>query len=125
MESKVARRRYELSDEEWKKLEKYFPLNKKGRPAQNKRTVMNGILWIARSGAPWRDLPERYGKWNSVYVVFVKWQQEGILEQVFNELKIEAELSELSIDSTCVKAHPDSSGAKKGLVVMKSTNILE
>ena len=64
------RRRYEFKDEEWERIQKYFPERKAGtmgRPYKDIRTTVNGILWIARSGAPWRDLPGRYGAWNSVY----------------------------------------------------------
>ena len=60
-------RRYELSDEQWDKLKPYFEIpKKKGRDYKNVRNTVNGIIWIMRSGAPWRDLPSRYGKWNAV-----------------------------------------------------------
>ena len=77
------------------------------------------LIWLARSGAPWRDLPERYGKWNTVYKCFAKWQKHGIFEKIFHELRIEADLQDISIDSTSCKAHQHSAGAKKGeLTVM-------
>ena len=72
---KTNQRRYELIDEEWAKIEPFFPVREDstlGRPYNDIRTTVNGIIWIARSGAPWRDLPERYGKWNSVYKCFAK-----------------------------------------------------
>ena len=61
-------------------------------------SILNGIIWIARSGAPWRDLPERYGPWETVYSRFRKWIDDGILDNIFRVLKLEAELDELSID---------------------------
>ena len=81
MMSIMVLRRYELTDEEWKKIEGLLPperTGKKGRPSKNNRTIFNGIVWIARSGAPWRDLPERYGPWETVYSRFRKWLDDGI-----------------------------------------------
>jgi transposase len=114
---KAPQRRYELSADEWRRIASYFPVRKtgiKGRPYNDVRTTVNGIIWIARSGAPWRDLPERYGKWNTVYKCFAKWQEQGVFEKVFHELRIEADLQDISIDSTSCKAHQHSAGAKKG-----------
>lgn len=85
-------RRYELTDEEW----------------------------LARSGAPWRDLPERYGSWKTVYSRFRKWIDDGILDNIFRILSLEAELEELSIDASIIQAHQHSAGAKKGGLQMKS-----
>ena len=69
-------RRYELTDEEWNRIASLLPpenSRKQGRPQKCSRTILNGIVWIARSGAPWRDLPERYGSWQTVYSRFRKW----------------------------------------------------
>ncbi len=118
MKMKTTRRRYEMSDEEWERIKKYFPERTKGtmgRPRNDARTTVNGILWIARSGAPWRDLPERYGSWNTVYKHFAKWQEANLFETIFKELGIDADLQDLSLDSTSCKTHPHSAGAKKGL----------
>ena len=81
---------------------------------------MNGIVWLARSGAPWRDLTERYGSWKTVYNRFRKWIDDGILDNIFRILSLEAELTELSIDASIVQAHQHSAGAKKGGLQMKS-----
>ena len=73
------------------------------------------MIWLARSGAPWRDLPERYGPWESVYSRFRKWiDAGGVLDNIFRVLSLEAELEELSLDATIVQAHQHSAGAKKG-----------
>ncbi len=101
-------RRYELTDEEWEKINDLLPperTGKKGRPPKNNRTMFNAIVWIARSGAPWRDLPERYGPWETAYSRFRKWLDDGILDNIFHTLSLDAELTELSIDSTIVRAH--------------------
>lgn len=81
---------------------------------------MNGIVWLARSGAPWRDLPERYGSWKTVYSRFRKWIDDGILDNIFRILSLEAELEELSIDASIIQAHQHSASTKKGGLQMKS-----
>lgn len=116
-------RRYELTDEEWLRIEPLLPpenTGKQGRPRKDNRTIMNGIVWLARSGAPWRDLPERYGSWKTVYSRFRKWIDDGILDNIFRILSLEAELEELSIDASIIQAHQHSAGAKKGGLQMKS-----
>ena len=94
-----------------------------GRPSKCNRTILNGIVWIARSGAPWRDLPERYGPWQTVYSRFRKWMEDGILDNIFRVLSLDAELSELSIDASIVQAHQHSAGAKKGGHPTKSDTV--
>ena len=110
-------RRYELTDYEWEQIKDLLPpenTGKRGRPSKNNRIMLNGMIWIARSGAPWRDLPERYGPWESVYSRFRKWIEDGILDNIFHILSLDAELEDLSIDASIVKAHQHSAGAKKG-----------
>ena len=121
-------RRYELTDNEWNRIADLLPAEftgKQGRPRKNNRVILNGIIWIARSGAPWRDLPERYGPWETVYSRFRKWIDDGILDNIFRVLKLEAELDELSIDASIVQAHQHSAGAKKGGRLMKSDRAVE
>lgn len=121
-------RRYELTDEEWSKIESLLPperTGKKGRPAKDNRLVFNAIVWLARSGAAWRDLPERYGSWETIYSRFRKWLDDGVLDNVFRVLSLDAELEELSIDSTVVRAHQSSAGAKKGAHVQQSDEVVE
>ena len=121
-------RRYELTDEEWNKIESLLPperTGKKGRPAKDNRLVFNAIVWLARSGAAWRDLPERYGAWETIYSRFRKWLDDGVLDNVFRVLSLDAELEELSIDSTVVRAHQSSAGAKKGAHLQQSEEAVE
>ena len=121
---KAVIRRYELTDAEWERLKEYFPdrqAGDKGRPRKDSRQILNGILWIARSGAAWRDLPERYGAWQTIYKRFVQWQEAGLLEQIFHDLGADADLQDISIDSTYIKAHKASAGAtKKGNAIPKT-----
>ena len=106
-------RRYEISDEQWNKIKHMFPKAKTGRPGKDLRLMFNAVLWITCSGAPWRDLPERFGSWKTVYSRFCKWRDEGTLLKVFEHLREDADYENLSIDSTLVKAHQSSAGAKK------------
>lgn len=110
-------RRYELTDREWENIKDLLPpenTGKRSRPSKDNRLMLNGIVWIARSGAPWRDLPERYGPWESVYSRFRKWIDDGILDNIFRILSLDAELEGLSLDASIVQAHQHSAGAKKG-----------
>ena len=71
------------------------------------------MLWIARSGAQWRELPEVYGPWQSVYARFAKWQGKGTLERVFRALSSDADMENLILDSTCIKVHESANGGGK------------
>jgi transposase len=116
-------RRYELTDNEWERIEKYFPgkvPGTPGRPPNPHRPMINGIVWIARSGAPWRDLPERYGPWETVYTRFRELIDKGILVQIFHDLNIDADMQDVSLDSTGVRVHQHGTGAKKGANPPKS-----
>lgn len=120
--------RYEISNAEWEKIEDMLPREvsgDRGRPRKDNRLMLNALMWLARSGAPWRDLPDRYGPWESVYSRFKKWRDDGILDNIFRLLAMEAELQELSMDSTIVRAHQHSSGAKKGAKNRKSGEVEE
>jgi transposase len=111
-------RRYELKDEEWKRIESLLPperTGKRGRPAKSNRMMFNAMLWITRTGAQWRSLPDCYGSWKSVYSRFCKWRDDGTLEKVFHTLSADADMENLSIDSTCAKVHQSANGNKKGL----------
>jgi transposase len=114
-------RRHELTDEQWAQLAPLLPPQRPrtGRPAKDHRTVLNGILWILRTGAPWRDLPERYGGWQTVYSRFRRWQRAGVWDQVLIVLQTEAahddtlDGSLVMIDGTNVRAHHQAAGARK------------
>jgi len=113
--------RHDLTDEQWALVEPLLPPQKPktGRPARNHREVLNGILWIAHTGAPWRDLPERYGPWQTVYSRLRHWSREGIWQRVFETLLAEAERRQdldwnlHHIDSTVIRAHQHAAGAQK------------
>lgn len=89
-----------------------------GKPNHDHRTIIDGILWINRTGAPWRDLPERYGKWQTVSSRFYRWRKSGIWERVLEALEQQADSEgkldwEVHyVDSTVVRAHQHAAGAK-------------
>jgi transposase len=111
-------KRYEITSKEWERIQKFFPpekTGKRGRPAKSNRDMLNGMLWIARSGAQWREMPSCYGPWQTVYSRFAKWRDNGILENVFRALSSDADIKNISIDSTCVKVHQSANvGGKNG-----------
>ena len=109
-------KRYELTKEQWARIKPLLPpetAGKRGRPRKDDRVMLNGMLWIVRSGAQWRELPEAYGPWQSVYARFAKWRDDGTLEAIFRVLSKEADKENLSIDSTCIKVHESANGGGK------------
>ena len=111
----MAARRYELTDTQWDRIKDLIPRAKTGRPPKNDRMMLNAMLWLARSGAAWADIPARFGPHQTVYSRFCKWRDDGTLLRIFQELNADADYENLCIDSTSIKAHPQSAGAKRGL----------
>jgi len=114
------RRRHELTNEQYKRLQ---PLlsgkpGDPGRNADNNRDFLNAVLWIARTGAPWADLPERFGKHDTVYQRFNRWAKKGRWEAIFEALQ-EPDLDWVMIDSSVVRAHQHAAGRKKGIRTQK------
>ena len=88
-----------------------------GRPPEDNRNVINGILWRLRTGAPWRDVPEKYGNWNSIYRRFRRWSACGVWESVAIALaETMSESGHYNIDSTTVRAHVSAAGGKGGFI---------
>ena len=110
-------RRFELTDEQYRRIEHLLP-GKPGDPgatARDNRLFMDAILCIARTGAPWPDLPERFGKSDTAYQRFNRWAKSGVLARVMEALGGDADLESLLIDSTIIRAHQHAAGAiKKG-----------
>lgn len=103
-----------MTEEQWVRVEPLIHHSKMGRPAKDDRLMVNAMLWMARSGAGWEDLPELYGPWKTVYSRFCKWRDDGTFQRIFQTLNADADMENLSLDSTSVKAHQHSAGAKKG-----------
>ena len=113
--------RWMLSDEQWLRIESQLPgkpTDKGGRAADN-RLFVEAVLYITRTGCPWRDLPERFGKWHSVYVRFARWEQYGVWERVAETLSADADLEDLFIDSTIIRAHQHAAGAPKKTLAIR------
>src|SRR5512135_1871306 len=107
-----------LSDHNWERLYAFLqtcPGLYVGNELECRRFV-EAVLWMARSGAPWRLLPEANGKWNSIYKRFARWEQRGIWRQLFEHFAADPDLEWLSADSTIVRAHPCAAGALKKTV---------
>lgn len=109
-------RRYELTDQQWEEIAPFLPpekTGKRGRLLKDNRIMLNAMIWIARGGSPWRDLPEYYAPWESVYSRFRKWTSSGLLNRIFRFLAMDAELSEVSLDASIVQTHQHSADARK------------
>ena len=112
--------RGDLTDAEWELIEAFPPAEcgRKSRPAQDNRRYLNGMLHVLRVGCPWRDMHERYGKWNSVYVRFRRWAEQGVWDGLLETL-VDLGLTDgwqHMIDSTTVRGHSQAAGAKGGLI---------
>lgn len=105
-----------MTDEEWAYFEPFL-VRGRGRPPRNHRRVLDGIFWLMRTGAPWRDLPAEFGDWNAVWRQFRRWADSGIWDVVLEALA-GSEVSDTAlqmIDATIVRAHHCAAGGKGGL----------
>jgi transposase len=111
-----------LSDEQWERISGLII----GRPDQcgstgrDNRMYVEGVLWIVRTGSPWRDLPEVFGGWNGVFRRFSRWSRKGVWQRIFAAMSDDPDFEYLIIDSTIVRAHQHASGAKGGLTIRRS-----
>ena len=107
--------RHALTDEQWARLRTLLPKRRQGpRSKIGDREFINAVLFRARTGVPWRDLPERFGPWKSIYNRFANWADRGVWELIFKELQIEFDDVGSIIDGTVVRAHQDASGGRGG-----------
>ena len=105
--------RHELSDAHWAKIEDLLPVQPGPRPLRGNRPFVNAVMWRLKTGAPWRDIPERYGPWKTTYNRFARWAKRGVWEKIFKALRIDDDVGSL-IDGTVVRAHQDAAGGKGG-----------
>ncbi len=112
-------RRHAVSDQGWEKVKDLFPENgKRGGQWKEHRLMLDGMLWILHTGAPWRDLPERFGPWKTVYERFRYWTRIGLWSRILDRLGAEGEPASLDwslvcIDGSLVRAHRHAAGAQK------------
>ena len=97
--------RYELNDFEWAAIKPMLPNKPRGVPRVNDRRVLNGIFWVLRSGAPWRDLPESYGPHTTCYNRFVRWRRAGVWDRIMNALAAAHDAAVQMIDTSIVRVH--------------------
>lgn len=117
--------RGDLTDAQWERLQPLLPPRQSGsrggRPPKDHRLIINGILWILRTGAPWRDLPPCYGPWQTVASRFYLWRRKGIWAQLLAALQQQSDAagqldwSLHQVDSTVIRAHCHAAGAKGGV----------
>src|SRR6185503_15128697 len=114
--------RRELTDEQWRRIDGLVPGKKgdRGRQGEDNRLFVDAVLWVLRTGAPWRDLHPEFGKWNSVYTRFRRWARKGVWENLFKALADDPDFEGIMIDATIVRAHQHSAGAKGGLKIRRS-----
>jgi putative transposase len=111
-----------LSTRQWRLIEKLC-VGKPGDPGgtgANNRIFVEAVLWIARTGSPWRDLPAQFGKWNSIFVRFNRGSKTGVWQRIFAALSDDPDFEYLIIDSTLVRAHQHAAGAKGELKIRPS-----
>ena len=106
--------RHELTDAEWKRIEALLPPRPGPRSKRGDRDFVNAVIWRVRTGVPWRDLPERFGAWKTVYNRFSRWARNGKWERIFKALAIEVDETGSLLDATIVRAHQDAAGGKGG-----------
>ena len=105
--------RYDLTDFEWSVIEPLLPMDRRGPKPQNNRQIVNGMFYILRTGSPWRDLPERYGPYTTVYNRFNRWRKAGIWDRMMDAIVKAHDGKVQMIDSSIVRVHQHASGVKK------------
>ena len=109
-------RRHDISDKVWKLLEPHLPGRRgsSGCNAKDNRKFINAVIWILRTGAPWRDLPPEYGDWKNTNRRFCRWRDKGVWEKLFNMFVHDPDFEWLMIDASYIKVHPHAAGAVGG-----------
>lgn len=111
-----------LSNEQWERVAPLLPgkVGDPGRSGEDNRRFLEAVLWIARTGAPWRDLPDGFGKWNSAFVRFRRWAVKEVFDAIFAVLSDDPDFEYAIIDGTIVRVHQHGTGAKGGLKLRPS-----
>jgi len=107
--------RWVLNDEQWERIKHLLP----GKPsdpgvtARDNRRFVEAVLWIGRTGSPWRDLPQTFGSWHTTFTRFARWSRTGVWTRVLKAVSAERDLEEVMLDSTATRAHQHAAGARK------------
>jgi transposase len=110
--------RHDISDELWRRLEPHVHPQRadpRGRPNADTRRILNGVIWVLRTGAPWRDLPDEFGPWQTVYKRFNAWAKTGVWATILKELSHDADFESIILDGSYVRTHQHATGARGGL----------
>ena len=107
------------SDEQWERVGPLLPGKQgdRGRSGKDNRRFLEAVLWIVRTGSPWRDLPESFGNWFSVWKRFRRWALKGVFERIFAALSGDPDFEYALIDGTIIRVHQHGTGAKGGLKI--------
>lgn len=113
-----------LKDNQWERIAPLLPGKEgdPGRSGEDNRRFLEGVLWLVRTGAPWRDLPPHFGKWGSVWKRFKRWADKGVFKRIFNELSGDPDFEYAFVDGTIIKVHRHATGAKGGLSIRPSAS---
>jgi len=117
--------RFDLTDTEWAIVATRLPNKPRAVPRVDDRRILNGIFWTLRTGSPWRDLPDRYGPYTTVYNRYNRWAKAGVWLRIFERLADQSPDSLHLIDSSIVRAHQHAAGGKKGGRIMPSAVLVE
>jgi putative transposase len=111
-----------LKDRQWERMQPHLPgkASDPGRTGTDNRLFVEAILWLARTGVPWRDLPDFFGNWNSIFVRFSRWSKDGVWDRLFEAMADDPDFEYIMIDSTIVRAHQHAAGKKGGLKLARS-----
>jgi transposase len=110
-----------MTDDEWACFEPFL-IHHGGRPPRNHRRVLDAVFWVMRTGAPWRDLPEKFGNWNSIFLQFRRWADSGVWDVMLEALAGSgvSDAALQMIDATVIRAHQCAAGGKGGLCATRS-----
>jgi len=110
-----------LGDEQWTRMSAHIIGDERtrGSSGRDNRMFVEGVLWIVRTGSPWRDLPDVFGSWNSVFRRFSRWSAKGLWHRIFAAMADDSDFEYLIVDSTIVRAHQHAAGAKRGLKIRR------
>jgi len=123
--------RHRLTDEQWSAVSAFIPVStaRTGRPARDPREMLDGILWILNTGAAWRDLPDSFGPWETVYYYFALWQRNGVFTRVLEALQVKLDAdgkldwSAWCVDGTSIRASRAAGGAAKKASIRTNWNL--
>jgi len=125
MEEAALGIRLALSDRHWERIAPHIIGDERtrGSSGRDNRLFVEAVLWLVRTGVPWRDLPEDFGPWNSVFRRFSRWSRKGIWWRIFEAMSDDPDFEYLIVDSTIVRAHQHASGAKKGGLEIRASAV--